>query len=70
MELLRRIGLLLLVTQVALTAGYSRHVGRGKYLNSTLRPQLHYTPVQNWLNDPNGLVRGTDGVWHLYYQCE
>ncbi|NYI05163.1 glycoside hydrolase family 32 protein [Allostreptomyces psammosilenae] len=31
------------------------------------RPQLHYTPAQNWMNDPNGLVYH-DGVYHLFYQ--
>ena len=31
------------------------------------RPQIHYTPAKNWVNDPNGLVYA-DGVWHLFYQ--
>lgn len=31
------------------------------------RPQIHYTPAANWINDPNGMVYA-DGVWHLYYQ--
>ena len=31
------------------------------------RPQIHYTPAYNWINDPNGMVYA-DGVWHLYYQ--
>lgn len=31
------------------------------------RPQIHYTPKQNWINDPNGLVYA-DGIWHMYYQ--
>lgn len=31
------------------------------------RPQVHYTPAKNWINDPNGMVYA-DGVWHLYYQ--
>ena len=31
------------------------------------RPQFHYTPRQNWMNDPNGLVyRG--GTYHLFHQ--
>ena len=24
--------------------------------NQTYRPQFHYTPAKNWMNDPNGLV--------------
>ncbi|WP_265523572.1 glycoside hydrolase family 32 protein [Oerskovia flava] len=31
------------------------------------RPGLHYSPAQNWMNDPNGLVFH-DGTYHLYYQ--
>ncbi|KAF6798096.1 hypothetical protein CSOJ01_12841 [Colletotrichum sojae] len=32
------------------------------------RPQVHFSPPANWLNDPNGLFVDTDGVWHMYYQ--
>ena len=31
------------------------------------RPQLHYTPIMGWINDPNGLVC-VDGVYHLFSQ--
>jgi sucrose-6-phosphate hydrolase SacC (GH32 family) len=31
------------------------------------RPQYHFTPTKNWMNDPNGLVYHK-GIYHLYYQ--
>ncbi|TID03860.1 Invertase [Colletotrichum higginsianum] len=32
------------------------------------RPQIHFSPPAEWLNDPNGLFVDSDGVWHMYYQ--
>ncbi|RXK61635.1 glycoside hydrolase family 32 protein [Lacibacter luteus] len=31
------------------------------------RPQLHFSPKEKWINDPNGLVYHK-GVYHLFYQ--
>lgn len=31
------------------------------------RPQIHFTPAKNWMNDPNGMVY-VDGIYHLFYQ--
>ncbi|XBH20898.1 GH32 C-terminal domain-containing protein [Jonesiaceae bacterium BS-20] len=31
------------------------------------RPQIHFTPEKNWMNDPNGLVY-ENGTWHLFFQ--
>lgn len=35
--------------------------------NEQYRPQIHFTPAKNWMNDPNGMVYA-DGTWHLFYQ--
>lgn len=31
------------------------------------RPQIHFTPEKNWVNDPNGMVYHK-GVYHLFFQ--
>ena len=35
--------------------------------NEQYRPQIHFTPAKNWMNDPNGMVYA-DGNYHLFYQ--
>ena len=40
--------------------------GQGVY-QEALRPQVHYSPREHWMNDPNGLVY-FEGEYHLFYQ--
>ncbi|MGM9637946.1 MAG: glycoside hydrolase family 32 protein [Eubacteriales bacterium] len=37
--------------------------------NEQWRPQLHFSPLVNWMNDPNGLVYDpTTETYHLFFQ--
>jgi fructan beta-fructosidase len=37
------------------------------YYQEKYRPQYHFSPEANWMNDPNGMVF-LDGEYHLFYQ--
>ena len=37
------------------------------FYSETYRPQFHFTPKINWMNDPNGLVF-YQGEYHLFFQ--
>ncbi|EIW62931.1 uncharacterized protein TRAVEDRAFT_141481 [Trametes versicolor FP-101664 SS1] len=36
--------------------------------NGPYRPQVHFTPPQHFMNDPNGMFLDANGTYHLYYQ--
>ncbi len=44
----------------------SLHSGAQTY-KEKFRPQIHFSPPKNWINDPNGLVY-YNGEYHLFYQ--
>ncbi|OBT39063.1 hypothetical protein VE00_10446 [Pseudogymnoascus sp. WSF 3629] len=54
--------------RLALTLGLlASQIASAQTYNETYRPQYHFTPSQNWMNDPNGLLYYND-VYHMYYQ--
>lgn len=53
---------------VALFGSSSAQNVTGNY-TGPLRPQVHFSPPVGFMNDPNGMFRDADGLWHLYYQC-
>lgn len=36
-------------------------------MHEKFRPQIHFSPRQGWMNDPNGMVY-LNGTYHLFYQ--
>lgn len=58
-----RIGFFLLILSAILNhASFAQQAFKEKY-----RPQYHFTPEKNWINDPNGLVF-FGGEYHMFYQ--
>jgi len=37
------------------------------FMQEQHRPRFHFTPLEGWMNDPNGMVY-YDGEYHLHYQ--
>jgi beta-fructofuranosidase len=40
---------------------------RAKLAHDPHRPQYHFLPAANWMNDPNGPIYWK-GVYHMFYQ--
>jgi levanase len=58
---------LLVVAPAAAIAATSSPTAPGTLYSEQYRPQFHFTPAQNWMNDPNGLI-WYKGQYNLFYQ--
>ena len=45
----------------------SQHGRQEVMYKERYRNQFHFSPIENWINDPNGLLFH-DGEYHLFYQ--
>ncbi|MCY7781597.1 MULTISPECIES: levanase [unclassified Bacillus (in: firmicutes)] len=50
-----------------LTMAFPADAADSSYYDEDYRPQYHFTPEANWMNDPNGMVYYA-GEYHLFYQ--
>ncbi|RYP04633.1 hypothetical protein DL764_004324 [Monosporascus ibericus] len=46
---------------------YIIHATTAQNYTELYRPQYHFSPVRNWMNDPNGLIYYNE-TYHLFYQ--
>lgn len=64
---IRRIPAGFLTVALAVVFGLAVPLRAAELYREPFRPQFHFTPERNWMNDPNGMVY-YDGEYHLFYQ--
>jgi fructan beta-fructosidase len=63
----RRVGLAVTLTLVVACALAPAAGAQEPTYREPYRPQFHFTPAKNWMNDPNGMVY-YQGEYHLFFQ--
>lgn len=57
----------LVVCSLLVASLVSRSFAAEPTYTEPFRPQFHFTPARNWMNDPNGMFY-YEGEYHLFYQ--
>src|SRR4051812_15309914 len=57
---------LLILVIISACKNHQQALVKGSY-REQYRPQVHFSPKEKWMNDPNGMVY-FDGQYHLFYQ--
>lgn len=63
----KRLIQVIIMFTLLLTIPFSIEAADSSYYDEDYRPQYHFTPEANWMNDPNGMVYYA-GEYHLFYQ--
>ncbi|HLU21624.1 MAG TPA: glycoside hydrolase family 32 protein [Bacillaceae bacterium] len=58
---------LVLIVGIVSVVLINRYIVSKNYYTEEYRPQFHFSPEENWMNDPNGMVY-YEGEYHLFYQ--
>lgn len=67
---MKKLSLLFLIVIVLGACSQSQKkskISSDDFPNDQFRPQIHFSPKEAWMNDPNGMVY-YDGEYHLFYQ--
>ncbi|MED1563513.1 hypothetical protein AJ85_05520 [Alkalihalobacillus alcalophilus ATCC 27647 = CGMCC 1.3604] len=56
-----------IVVSISLAIFWASNLALSTDYTEQYRPQFHFSPEENWMNDPNGMVY-YEGEYHLFYQ--